>query len=309
MPSPIILAGFDSRSLAIEAPVLKRRGCEIDERDSASAVLAALAATQAHLLLLGPRLPDLGLVELVRRIRSDPGTRQVSILALLPSSEASGAEAAVESAGANAALRRPLEPQVLEQWLVKLLDVPRRSQIRVPVRGQVVAVPRSGETGRFYGQTRNISVNGLLLASHDALTRNVDVELEVNLEEPARQLRAIGRVVRSATEVAWPYNGYGIEFLLVPPDSQAIIGTLLQGQQPPAVTGTQAPKIRTTVRRESWVYEILDAVEAPHGWQVEIRRAPSERWRPGSGGPFYVVVEASPEAAHRQARAFVERMG
>ncbi len=307
--SSIILAGFDSRSLALEAPVLKRRGCRVDERASAAAVLSALGTGEPRMLVLGPRLPDLGLVDLIRRVRSDPETRHVSILVLLPSSEAAGAEATVLSAGANAALRRPLEPDSLEQWLVKLLEVPRRSEIRVPVRGQVVAVPRSGDAGRFYGVTRNISVNGLLLASHDALTHDADVELEVNLEEPPRQLRALGRVVRQASEVEWPYAGYGIEFLLVPPDSRATIDTLIDQRPTAFTTGGSDPKIRATVRREAWVYEILDPVEQAHGWQVEIRRGPSDRWRPGTGGPFYVVVGSSPEAAYLEARSFVARMG
>ena len=72
------------------------------------------------------------------------------------------AEEAASKAGANAVLRRPLVPEQLEHWLVKLLDVPRRSRIRVPVRGQVVAVPRTADAARFYGLTRNISVNGLV---------------------------------------------------------------------------------------------------------------------------------------------------
>jgi CheY-like chemotaxis protein len=309
MSQGIILAGFDSRSLVIEAPILRRRGCAVGERASARAVLASLESGAAGLLVLGPRLPDLGLLDLIRQVRADPQTRHVSILALLPASEPSDAEAAVLRAGANAALRRPLQSRKLEQWLVKLLEVPRRTQLRVPVRGQVVAVPRSGDAERFFGFTRNISVNGLLLSSDDSLAREVDVELEVRLDQPPRHLRALGRVVRQASEVKWPYQGYGIEFLLLPPESRATIETLVERQRAATAAGRQVPKIRTTVERESWVYEILDPVEQPHGWQVEIRRAPRERWRPGSGGPFYVVVESSPENAYREARAFVERMG
>jgi len=307
MSSQILLAGFDSRGLALEAPILKRQRHRIAERPTARAVFQALADEEVKLLLLGPRLPDLGLAELIRLVRADEQTRHVSILALLPAREAPDAEERLREAGANAVLRRPLKTEQLERWLVKLLEVPRRTQLRVPVRGQVVAVPRSGDAGRFCGLTRNISVNGLLLASQEKLLRDIDVELEISLEEPPRQLRALGRVVRTAPEVHWPYLGYGVEFLLVPPDSRESIADLVGGGRPSLPPPGEAPKIRTTIERGGWVYEILDPVQDPHGWQVEIRRAPHERWRPGSGGPFYVVLGASPEAAYREARAFVER--
>ena len=43
------------------------------------------------------------------------------------------------------------------------------------------------------------------------------------------------------------------------------------------------------------------------GFLAEIRRGPREGWRPGASGPYYVVEAASPEAAVRAARAFVNR--
>jgi len=306
MSSPVLFAGFDGRSLMIEAPVLKRSGCELSEQPSGEAVLTALVASQTNLVVLGPRLPDMSLPEVIRRIREEPRARNVSIMVLLPTGEPTNAETTMVEAGANAALRRPLSPGHLEHWLVKLLEVPRRMQIRVPVRGQVVATPRAGGGGLFHGLSRNLSVNGLLLASRDHLSREVDVELEIRFEDSAPSVRALGRVVRSASEVGWPYTGYGIEFLLVPPGSREIISSLVSKGGISTLPGEGPPRIRTTVQQESWVYEILDPVHQTHGWQVEIRRAPREQWRPGRGSPFYVVVGSSPEAASAKVRAFVE---
>jgi CheY-like chemotaxis protein len=306
MSSEVLVAGFDGRSLRLEAPVLQREGHTLDEVTTGRALLDTVARGRARLLVLGPQLSDLSLVETIHQLRGNPDTRHVSILVLLPTSEAPDAETAVIQAGANAALRRPLSPESLEHWIVKLLEVPRRTQLRVPVRGQVVGVPRAPQAARFVGQSRNLSVNGVLLACQDRLSRSNDVELEIQLEGRASRLRALGRIVRMAAEVAWPYLGYGVEFLLLPPDDREDIERLVRSSQPQP---REAPaRIRSTIQREAWVYEILDPVYRSHGWQVEIRRGPRERWRPGNAGPFYVVLGGSPEAAYQEAKAFVERM-
>ena len=62
-----------------------------------------------------------------------------------------------------------------------------------------------------------------------------------------------------------------------------------------------------TVRRGTWVYEIVQPVAYEGGFLAEIRRGPREGWRPGVSGPYYVVEAASAEAAVRAARAFVNR--
>ena len=77
-------------------------------------------------------------------------------------------------------------------------------------------------------------------------------------------LRALGRVVRDAPEVAWPYLGYGVEFLFVPPDSlEAIAGMLVR--RAALVTYEGTPTIHSTVRRELWIYEILEPIPSPRG--------------------------------------------
>ena len=116
-------------------------------------------------------------------------------------------------------LRRPLDRARLETWLAKLLIVPRRVDARIPVQGHVVGTPRSTEAVHFFGLTRNLSVNGMLLASPVPLPATPDLDLEFNIPGVIARLQALGRVVREAGEVEWPYLGYGVEFLFVPPDS------------------------------------------------------------------------------------------
>ena len=125
-------------------------------------------------------------------------------------------------------------------------------------------------------------------------------------------MRAIGRVVREAHEVAWPYLGYGVEFVFVPPDSLEGARKLLVARHcpsSPAVAPSDGPAARivTTVRHAAWIYELVEPVPVPAGYQVEIRRGPREGWRPGAAGPYYVVEGVRAKSAMKAAREFVAR--
>ena len=312
MPSTLIAAGLDPVSLYLEAPFLKRDRHVVEERGYARDLLQDMVRMNARLVVLGPRLPDLGVPETIRRIRASPVTRAVSILVLLPTDAPVTLEELAHEAGANAVLRRPLDTARLEAWLGKLLAVPRRIEARVAVEGQVVGSTKGGGALHFCGLTRNLSTNGMLLASPVRLPDTPDLELEFTLPGLPARLRALGRVVREAPEVGWPYLGYGVEFLFVPPESQEAIGLVLAQALPGgpnADLSDVSHGIHSTVRREDWVYEILVPVAREAGWLAEIRRGQRESWRPGLSGPFYVVEGSSPENALRHARDFVAKHG
>jgi CheY-like chemotaxis protein len=313
MPSSLLVAGLDARSLLLEAPVLQRDRHVVEERTYARDVLREIVPTGARLVVLGPELPDLTLPDAVRRIRNSPATRDVSVLAILPAGATAEIEEETRRAGANAVLRRPLDRPTLEAALAKLLVVPRRVVARVPVSGQVVASSRNVGGAHFCGLTHNLSVNGMLLASPLRLADEPDLDLEFVLPGVRARLRALGRVVREAPEVAWPFRGYGVEFLFVPEESHTTITLVVSGALRPARMAVALPDpthgIHSTVCREEWVYEIREPVESEQGWEAEIRRAPRETWRPGIAGPFFVVAAASPAIALREARAFVGRQG
>ena len=307
MPPPVLVAGLDGRSLLLETPVLRRTGHVVEEKPGARALIAAIAESDARLVVLGSRLPDLALPDAIHRIRSSNATRHISVLVLLPMSEPSELDRLAMEAGANAVMRRPFDQGRLDSWIAKLLSVPRRIDARVPVQGQVVGTPTAAAVGHFFGLSRNLSVNGMLLASPTRLDEHPDVELEFNLPGKGGVLRALGRIVREAREVSWPYLGYGVEFLFVPPDSLAAISRLVTGRS--LLAPRSSPAIHSTVRRDVWVYEILDPIPHAEGWQSEIRRAPRDGWRPGRGGPYYVVEGRSREETLAQARAFILRHG
>src|SRR5918994_4005588 len=77
MPSRLLVAGLDARSLIVAAPVLQRDGHQVQEKASASDLLEDLTGHGAQMVVLGARLPDLGLAETIRLIRGSEATREV----------------------------------------------------------------------------------------------------------------------------------------------------------------------------------------------------------------------------------------
>jgi len=310
MEGGILVAGLDGRELRLEVRFLQRRPELVREAPSARELLDALACEGPALVVLGPRLPDLSIAEAIRRIREGAAGRQASILAVIPVSDPPGIEAVVLGAGANAALRRPLDRFVLESWVAKLLQVPRRVLTRIPVHVQVVGNRRSAPGEHFYGLSRNLSVHGMLLASPVRIEAE-DLDLEIDLPEPEGRVRVLGRIAREAAEVGWPYVGYGIEFLFLPEAGQRAIDRMVRRESPPEpAKSLWAPgAIHSTLRRDDWIYEITEPARTDTGFLVEVRRAARDGWRPGRSSPYYVVRGDSPRGALEAARDFVRRHG
>ncbi len=311
MSGRIVAAGVDARELQLEVRFLKREPGLVLEALSARELFDALAQDEApRLVVLGPKLPDVPLSEAIQRIRESPYGRRVSILAMIPQDEPPGTEGVVLGAGANAALRRPLDRFVLESWVAKLVDVPSRVLARIPVHVQVVGSRHGAPGEHFYGLSRNLSVHGMLLASPVRIEAH-DLDLELDLPEAEGRVRVLGRVAREAPEIGWPYVGYGIEFLFLPEAAQRVIDRMVRREAPRETPRSLwAPgAIQSTVRRDDWIYEITEPCRTDSGFLVEIRRGALAGWRPGRSSPFYVVEGASPEAALASARDFVTLHG
>ncbi len=310
MEGRILAAGLDGRELWLEVRFLQRDPELVQEALSARELLDSVARDGAALVVLGPRLPDAPLAEAIRSLREGPAGQRTSILAVIPASDPVGTEGVVLGAGANAALRRPLERFVLESWVAKLLDVPRRVLARIPVHAQVVGSRKSAAGEHFYGLSRNLSVHGMLLASPVRIEAE-DLDLEIDLPESEGRIRVLGRIAREAPEVGWPYVGYGVEFLFLPEAGQRAIDRLVRREAPhdPGKSLWAPGAIHSTLRRDAWIYEITEPARTENGFLVEVRRAPREGWRPGQASPFYVVQGESASEALEAAREFVRRHG
>src|SRR5262249_51070372 len=77
MAAPILVAGLDSRSLFLEAPVLLRDRAVLEEKASARELLDGVARESSRLVILGTHIPDVDVAEAIRRIRALASTRRV----------------------------------------------------------------------------------------------------------------------------------------------------------------------------------------------------------------------------------------
>jgi hypothetical protein len=148
----------------------------------------------------------------------------------------------------------------------------------------------------------------MLLASPVRLPSSPDLDLEFMIPGLAPRLQALGRVVREAPEVEWPYLGYGVEFMFVPPDTQEALSLLVTDSAERAISpGELTHGIHSTLRREDWIYEILEPVRYDSVWHAEIRRSAARAVASGPGGPFYVVEGNSRDGVLLEAREFLAR--
>jgi hypothetical protein len=307
MTGTILAAGVDGRELRLEVRFLQRQPELLREAGSAADVISAVECEPPGLVVLGGTLAT---PALVGSIRAKETGRLLSLLAIVPLGEPPGTEGLLLEAGANAALRRPLDRFVLESWIAKLLDVPSRVLRRIPVHVQVVGSRRKESGEHFYALTRNLSVHGMLLASPVPIEAE-DLDLELDLPEPEGRMRVLGRIVRDAPEVGWPYIGYGIEFLFLPEDARQAIDRMVQRDAVPDSTRRlwSPGAIHSTLRRGDWIYEISEPARTDGGFLVEVRRGTRRDWRPGRSAPFHLVREDDAGAALASASAFVRRHG
>ena len=307
----ILVAGVSVAELRLEVRFLQREPELAREAATPAELHDALNDPAIALVVLGPGTGgEWAAADLVPAIRGGPAGGRVSILAVVRVEDPVGTEGVLLGAGANAALRRPLDRFVLESWMGKLLEVPRRVIARIPVHVQVVGSRRSAPGEHFYGLSRNLSLHGMLLASPVRIDAE-DLDLELDLPEPEGRVRLLGRIVRDAPEVGWPYVGYGIEFLFLPEAGQRAIARMVRRDAPTeARPSLWAPgAIHSTVRRGAWIFEITEPARIESGFLVEIRRAAREDWRPGRSSPYSVVRADEARAAIDAARAFVRQHG
>jgi hypothetical protein len=171
------------------------------------AMLRSIRERRPRLLVLDGRHP--GAAALVRQIREDPDTRDLSIAVLL--GHEIEPENALRDAGANAVLSKRQSEPLWDDAFQELVNVPPRRW--VTLRVQVALGPRpAADAPRLDLVARNISVRGVLVETGEPLPIGAVINLYLTLPTPAHNLHLVGRVVwERASEPGLLRQG--IEFL------------------------------------------------------------------------------------------------
>lgn len=135
---------------------------------------------------------------------------QVAVVCDLPPSQAE--EANLRRAGANIVLSAEMIPDMSEESIDQLLEVPLRREAEVPVRF-VVWSHVGPDNPPLEGRSINVSIRGLLLRTPEPVDIGSKLELTFRLPDDDFEIRAVGKAVREhprgdGTQI-------GVEFLIL----------------------------------------------------------------------------------------------
>ena len=174
-------------------------------------------------------------------------------------------EDALRAAGANVVLLTPVDPEVWDGRLDRLLRVPRRRSTRIPVRLTVWS-RRSADPEPLEGVMLNVSAHGMLLETTQPLPVGARFDLSFRLPRDLSEVHAVGKVVREVAETASPRSG--VEFVVLRGDGRDRIAAFVDGRRRPRrstnaeqETSDWEAELRAISARESAILEsALDSI-------------------------------------------------
>lgn len=106
--APILIADDDPDSRAILARRLRRRGYEVIEVSDGQSTLEQIAARPIGVILLDSLMPTLTGLEVLTRLRSDPGTAHLPVIVVTGKAFQADVDAAM-ARGATGYLTKPVD--------------------------------------------------------------------------------------------------------------------------------------------------------------------------------------------------------
>jgi CheY-like chemotaxis protein len=109
---PILIVDDNSANLKLARVVLSREGFEVQTAADAEEALVALRTFRPRLILMDLQLPGMDGFELTRRLKGDPATSGVVILALTAYAM-KGDEEKARAAGCDGYIAKPIDTRTL----------------------------------------------------------------------------------------------------------------------------------------------------------------------------------------------------
>jgi hypothetical protein len=210
MPRVLIAAPPDLIA-QLDRSILGRSGVERVLALHPEHTFEAVRSAKPHMVILGETEGG-DTCALLRRLRTNPETRAVSLAVISRNPPTQNEEAELRRAGANVVLFGEMVPEMSEESIDQLLDVPLRRELKVPVRF-VVWSHVGPDNPPQEGRSLNVSVRGLLLKTPEPVVIGSKLELEFSLPGDPQPVRAVGKAVR---EHPWGEGTQiGVEFLIL----------------------------------------------------------------------------------------------
>ena len=154
-----------------------------------------------------------GLEPFIKALRKSATQKKVSLV-VLSEDDFDPSEVELLEAGANAILRLPPNDD-FNARVGRLMDVPSRRDVRIPVRLQVAATSGFGATVPVLAQ--NLSHSGMLIESNHPLNMGDEVSIALRFEESGEIFSATAHITRNAGP-----NRYGARFDTITKGEEAL---------------------------------------------------------------------------------------
>ncbi len=187
----IIVSDDDPPFLIQLCGLLNRMGLSTIPAENGAEVLKLVNILIPDLFLMDV-MPNLDGLETIKRLKGNPSTQKVPIIAMSSDADDKVAET-VKKSGAHDFLPKPIEIKRLHQLLEKVLTDHSRSKrdyIRTPYRGRVV-ISGDGMEKSYYSET--ISERGIYVVSPEPLP--VGTNVTVTIPFWAETITFKGRVI------------------------------------------------------------------------------------------------------------------
>jgi CheY-like chemotaxis protein len=118
MADRVLIVDDNPTNLKLVAYLVKAHGYDVDTAGDADAALAAIAANRPRVILMDLQLPGVDGLELTRRLKADPATRDITIIAVTAYAMKGDQEKAF-AAGCDDYVTKPIDTRALPELIAK----------------------------------------------------------------------------------------------------------------------------------------------------------------------------------------------
>jgi CheY-like chemotaxis protein len=122
----ILIVDDNPSNMKLVSFLLENRGYEVRAATNAEEALRSVAAARPGLILMDLQMPGIDGFELTRRLKADPATRDIVVLAVTAYAM-KGDEQRALAAGCDGYLTKPIDTRALPGIVARFLDTGRSS--------------------------------------------------------------------------------------------------------------------------------------------------------------------------------------
>lgn len=124
----ILVVDDNPENLKLARLLLKTEGYQVSMAGDADEAMASIARERPKLILMDVQLPGMDGLELTSRIKRDPETRDILVIAVTAYAM-KGDEERATAAGCDGYASKPIDTQELPKLIRRLLDAPRKVRL------------------------------------------------------------------------------------------------------------------------------------------------------------------------------------